>query len=72
MIHCVIILWLVSYCLFCFFTLFATILYDGWALWNEEETVTSIGRELAQRCPMLPWLWGISTGALASHILWYR
>jgi hypothetical protein len=70
MAHRVIILWLVFYCLFCFTTLILTVLYDSWAIWNNEETVTDVGREISQRCPMLPWLWGISTGALAGHILW--
>ncbi len=70
MVHRVITFWLISYCLFCFATLIVAIFYDAWAIWNEETTVTEIGRELFRRCPMLPWISGISTGALVSHFLW--
>lgn len=72
MVHRVITLWLICYVLFAFFTLVFAILYDAWALWHNEETVTDIGRELSQKCPMLPWVWGLATGALASHFFWMR
>ena len=50
----------------------AIVTHNAWAVWHQEQTVTSYVRDLAHREPMLVFLTGLAIGIIVSHIFWYK